>query len=177
MFNPVQILHNEHKVLLEAVETTKEVQRIKEDKQYRILIHDLILFFRNFSEIYHHPKEEHIFYPLIKNRVENINDYFIYELGDNHNDFRAMISEMENYFENCDYPLLRNIMDTYLAELKEHIEKEEKEVLYVSANLLRKNEIEKVCEEFKTLDEKLGKNEKSKLERIIQNINQQLSKI
>ncbi len=177
MNNPIQILHEEHLVLLEAVETTKQVQKIQDNKQYRWLIHDLILFFRNFTEIFHHSKEEQILYPVIKNRAEKMSDRFLYEICDNHEDFKAMIAEIENHFENRDYRMLRKTMDTYLKELVEHIEKEEGEILQISAKLLLKNEIEKINEEFKMLDEKLGDDEKNKLTRIILNVNSQLSKI
>ncbi len=174
MNNPIHILHKEHMFLLEAVATTKEVQKIQDNKQYRWLIHDLILFFRNFTELYHHPKEERVLYPILKNRAEKMNDRFIYELCDNHDDFKALIADIENYFESRDYRMLRKTMDTYLMELAEHIEKEEREILHISANLLLKVEIEKINEEFNALDEKLGNDEKNKLEKIIKNINSQL---
>lgn len=176
MINPVQVLHEEHMTLLEAITTAKEVQRIQDNKQYRWLIHDLILFFRNYTEIYHHPKEEQILYPILKNRAEKMNDRFMYELCDNHDDFKAMIADIENYFESRDYRMLRKTIDTYLLELAEHIEKEEREILHISANLLSKMELENVNDDFKILDGKLGENEKNKLEKIIQNINLQLAR-
>lgn len=176
MINPIQILRNEHEFLLKAVTTAREVQKISDDKQYRWLIHDLILFFRNYTEVYHHPKEEHILYPMIKNRAEKMNDRFLYELCDNHDDFKAMMADIENYFVSRDYQSLRKTIDTYLLELSEHIEKEEREILHISAHLLTKEEVEKANEDFKTLDDKLGENEKNKLEKIVGNINLQLSK-
>lgn len=177
MQTPVQILHYEHMVLLEAVATARDVQKIQDNKQYRWLLHDLILLFRNYTEIYHHPKEEQILYPVIKNRAEKVNDRFMYELCDNHDDFKAMIADMENYFESRDNRMLRKTMDMYLNELNEHIEKEEREILHLMANLLTKDEAVKINEEFKALDDKLGENEKEKLEKIIQNINTQLKKL
>lgn len=176
MVNPIQILHDEHMILLEAVATAKEVQKIPDNKQYRWLIHDLILFFRNYTEIYHHPKEEHVLYPILKDRAEKMNDRFLYELSDNHDDFKALIADIENYYAGRDYRMLRKTIDTYLLELAEHIEKEEREILHISANLLTKIEVENVNEKFKILDDKLGENEKNKLEKIIQNIRLQLSK-
>lgn len=177
MLTPVEILHREHMVLLEAVNTTRDVQKIQDNKQYRWLLHDLILLFRNYTEIYHHPKEEQILYPVIINRAEKTNDRFMYELCDNHDDFKAMMADIENYFDSRDYRMLRKTVDTYLNELTEHIEKEEREIIYISDKLLTLAEIEKINEEFKNLDDKLGENEKEKLEAIIQNINSQLKKI
>lgn len=177
MNHPVQTLHEEHRILLDAVATTRKVQKIQDDKQYRWLIHDLILFFRNFTEIYHHPKEEQILYPVIKNRSEKMNEKYFYEICDNHEDFKSLIAEIENHFSNREYFLLRKTMDTYLKELTEHIEKEENEILHISEKLLLKNEIEKINEEFKMLDEKLGDNEKNKLITIIQNTNSHLEKM
>ncbi len=174
MENPIQILHREHMILMDAASTTERVQKIKDNKKYRWLIHDLILFFRNYTEIFHHPKEENVLYPIIKNRSRKINDHLMYEICDNHEDFKALIAEMENHFENRDYELLRKTVDTYLIELVQHIEMEEREILHISENLLVKSEIEKANEDFKTLDEKLGEHEKEKLEKIIANINFQL---
>lgn len=174
--NPIQILHAEHEMMLNAVKTAGEVQKIKDNKQYRWLIHDVILFFRNYSEIFHYPKEEQILFPVIKSRSKEINDKFLYELGDNHDDFKALMAEIENFFESHDYPMLRKSIENYLSDLTRHIGREEKEILHISANLLDDTEIQDINEEFLLLDGKLGEKEKENLEKIISNINSQLSK-
>lgn len=175
MENPVKILHQEHKVILDALVTAAEVQKIQDNKKYRVLIHDLILFFRNYTEIFHHPKEEQILYPVLKNRAERINDRLMYEICDNHDDFKAMIADIENYFSNHDYALLRATFNTYLSEMAEHIKLEEKEILHISSGLLHEDEVKMINVEFKILDEKLGENEKASLEKIIPRINSQLA--
>jgi len=159
MKNPIELLQEEHTFILEAIEIGKEIQKVEEDKVYFNLIHDFILFIRNYTEIYHYPKEENIFYPLLRNRSEKMTDEFIHEVCDNHEDFKSMMAEIENAFTAHDYSLLRNTMGKYIAALEDHIKRENKIILSAANKLLKENELESISKEFKILDEKYGDKE------------------
>ena len=61
----VNILLEEHRLLMQAVKTAREIQKIHDDDLYYRQLHGIILFLRNFTEIYHHPKEEQPLNPLL----------------------------------------------------------------------------------------------------------------
>jgi len=160
MENPIQILLEEHRILLNATESSNALQNITNDNLYRNILHDVIIFFRNFTEIYHHPKEENFLYPLLRNRTENMSDKFIKEICDNHEDFKSLIAEIENYYVSFNYSLLRSTFTSYLKLMKEHILRENTIVLSVAENMLTKKELLELAQSFKQLDEKNGeKNE------------------
>jgi hemerythrin-like domain-containing protein len=156
MNDPVEILQQEHQLLLQAARVTKEIQKTEDDLSYRELIRDMILFLRNFTESYHHPKEEYHLYPLLQNRSAGMSREFIHEVCDNHEDFKALMAEIENNYVLCNYSLLRQSMDKYVDLLTEHIKREDRLILSVAGSLLSKSELEGVYREFMELDEKQG---------------------
>ncbi|MEI6489758.1 MAG: hemerythrin domain-containing protein [Bacteroidota bacterium] len=154
--NAIKILLDEHELLLQAIDTTKQIQAIEDNKQYHLIMNDVILFFRNFSEIYHHPKEEEMFYPLLFKYAANINPDFLHEIYDNHEDFKSLMADIENAYILYDYKFLREMIDRYLAYLEEHIVKENKLIKYVSGKLLEEEDLTSMYESFKELDNKYG---------------------
>lgn len=173
MKNPIKVLQEEHKLLLNAIKTGIEIQNIEDDAIYLKKIHDYILFIRNYTEIYHFPKEELIFYPMLRNRSENMKPEFLHEICDNHEDFKSFIAEIENHYSNLDYRQLRLTMSKYLKEMAEHMTSENKNILGVAAKLFSENELEKLYDSFIELDEKHG--DKEQLEKDFYKISSQLS--
>lgn len=159
MNNPIQILLDEHTVLLKAVELSNILQKTEDDTSYRNLLHDVILFFRNFTEIYHHPKEELYLYPLLRNRSENMNEKFIKEICDNHEDFKSLMADTENFYVSYQFKMLRSAFAAYLKLMKEHILRENSIVLSVAEQMLTQEELKSIAQHFKELDEKNGEKE------------------
>ncbi len=155
----INILLDEHKMLLKAVETTKKIQKIKDDDKYYIALHDMILFFRNFSEIYHHPKEESVLYPALRNRSGEMSAEFLNEICDNHEDFKSAMAEIENAYLSYDYFRLRTSVEKYLSGLEVHIKKENKIILSVASKLLSKDELNEIAIRFLSIDKKNGEKE------------------
>lgn len=152
----INILLEEHKLLLQAIETTRQIQKIEDNEIYYTQIRGIILFFRNFTEIYHHPKEDDILYPLLRNRSTVISPEFLYEVCDNHDDFKSMIADIEDTYLFYHYDQLRNATDIYIQALEKHIKKEDEVVLSIAATLLNEDELETVLREFKNHDERYG---------------------
>ncbi|MHB8260936.1 MAG: hemerythrin domain-containing protein [Bacteroidia bacterium] len=159
MKNPIELLQKEHELMLQAVGTGKEIQKITEEKLYFSLMHDYIIFIRNFTEIYHYPKEEHVLFPMLRNRSEKMNAEFIYEICDNHEDFKSLIAEMETHYENYNYQQLHFTMGKYLHELATHIKRENTTILSVCTNLFSEKELETLYSKFIEIDEKHGDKE------------------
>lgn len=152
----IKILLEEHRLLLQAVETARVIQKITDNEMYYSQIRGIILFFRNFTEIYHHPKEDDILYPLLRRHALNKSEEFIYEVGDNHEDFKRMIADIENtyLFYNCDQ--LRKATAIYIQALENHIRKENHVVLSIAESLLDGDELESALKAFTDHDERVG---------------------
>lgn len=155
----IHILLDEHKLLMKAIETTRQIQKVEDNKFYHKSMNDMILFFRNFSETYHHPKEENILYPALQSRSANLSPEFIHEICDNHEDFKWLMAAIENAFVIHDYKLLRDLASQYIAYMEEHIKKENKIILSVAKELLDEKEMESISKAFVSHDEKSGDKE------------------
>ena len=152
----IKILLDEHQLLLHAVGTARNIQKISDDEAYYTQIRGIILFFRNFTEIYHHPKEDEILYPLLRKHASSISPEFLYEVGDNHDDFKVLIADIENIylFYNCNK--LRHCTELYINALEKHILKEDKIVLSIAESLLNEEELALVQNAFEQFDQEIG---------------------
>lgn len=154
--NAITILLEEHNLLLQAVKTAGQIQRIEDDELYYRQLHGIILFLRNFTEIYHHPKEENIFYPLLRNRSEGMSTEFIRETCDYHEDFKPMVFDIESSYLDYDYHQLRKATDKYLKALEEHIHRENEIILSIADGLLDEQELKTITKAFLQHDEDYG---------------------
>lgn len=156
MNNPVNILQEEHQLLSHAIDTARQIQGIKDNDLYHTLMHDVILFFSNFNEMCHHPKEDKILYPLLENRTEKLTTSFINEICNSHEDLEQFISEIVDAHVLYDHRTVRLAMNKYLDELSMQIENEEREILTIADALLNTKETEQAYHEFARLDARHG---------------------
>ena len=156
MNNPINVLKDEHELLLSAISTAKQIQEIRNNEQYHNKVHDMILFFRNFTELYHHPKEDQILYPVIKGRNKHVSDELIHELCNHHEDLEQLLADVIDAHVAYEYTNLRQTMDRYLKELSAQIESENLTILNVADGLLSDEESGSLFEEFLALDRKDG---------------------
>ena len=154
--SPITLLNEEHQLLLQAINIGQQVQEISDDQRYYALMHDLILFFRNYTEVYHYPKEEYILYPLLRGRTKQINPEHLEEIFDNHEDFKSLMAQIEMSYEQHDYKAMRRFMLEYLRILEIHISNEDKTILLSADKLLTPAESDAIVQEFNRLDEKHG---------------------
>jgi hemerythrin-like domain-containing protein len=172
MKDPVKVLRDEHALLLQSIHVVRQIQAVRDNDIYRGLVRDAILFLRNFTELYHHPKEEDVFYPMLKNRAQNMSPDFIHEICDRHEDFKALMGEIENHYAMYDYPALRKKFGDYLRMLATHIETENRLVLSVAGSLLNAGERAKIIRAFEEIDNREG--EKEYLKRQFRKLSTQL---
>jgi hemerythrin-like domain-containing protein len=163
MNNPVEVLKQEHRVLLRAIDLAGKLQEEKDDEHYHRLMRDVILFLRNFTELFHFPKEEQVLYPALRNRTENMSPAFIHEICDNHEDFRGLMAELESHYLDRDFRLMRKTAAIYLGALASHIHREEEIILNIAPLLLTSNETAQLSSKFLVMDDRcLGKSEMEK---------------
>ena len=172
MNNPVEILQEEHRQLLYAVHVARQIQKVDDEETYRELVRDMIIFLRNYTEAYHHPKEEYYLYPLLQNRARSMSEEFVHEVCDNHQEFKALMAAIENHYVMYDYRLLRKTMNDYLDVLSEHIRRENKVVLGVADKLLTAQETRKMAADFAVLDKQDGG--KNSLEKNLENLSKKI---
>ena len=141
---------------MQAVKTAREIQKIHDDDLYYRQLHGIILFLRNFTEIYHHPKEENLFYPLLRDRSAGMSTEFIRETCDYHEDFKPMIFDIESSYLDYDYPRLRIATENYIQALEEHIQRENDIILAVANNLLDEHELDGISKAFQKHDDDHG---------------------
>lgn len=156
MNNPVNILREEHELLMDAIKKARQVQTIHDNDLYHTLMHDIILFFRNFNEICHFPKEDRILYPLLQGRTEKINGTFVDDLCNRHEDLEQFISEIVDAHVLYDHRTVRLAMDKYLDEQAELIEAEERDILSIADALLSVPESNEVYHAFVQNDARHG---------------------
>ena len=153
MHDPIKVLQAEHHALRSALHTASQIQAIKDDDLYRTRVHDIILFFREFTERYHYPKEDGILYPVLRDVVgaEVISDMY-----DSHEDMEQLLADIIDAHVNYDHALLRSSMDMYINKLRSQIDREDKELLEEAGRSLSPAQASKIYQEFIDLDKKDG---------------------
>lgn len=159
MYNPIKVLVEEHDLLLHAVNTARQIQLIKDNELYHNKVHDIILFFRNFTEMYHYPKEDGILYPVLKNYTTGISPGLISELTNNHEDLDQLLADIIDAHVSHEYVSLRVALNKYLNELTEQVETESNTILKNAEHLLSEQEAHTIFYQFAELDRRDGTKE------------------
>ncbi|MCX6295744.1 MAG: hemerythrin domain-containing protein [Bacteroidetes bacterium] len=162
MNTAAEILLDEHKTLFDAIEATKKVQKVKDVELYRKLIINFISFFKDFTEIYHHPKEEKILYKKILKHSKNIDNKILNEISGNHHELDEQIILVEQYYNENENEnnKLKKAVDKYINLLFKHIWKENIILIKNLSYLLDEKELKSVAKSFIKLDEKYEKKKK-----------------
>ena len=152
MKSPVDVLKEEHLLLKQAITTTFQIQAIKDNELYHNRLRDLILFFRNFTELYHDPKETNVLYPILQAKNAN-NATTLQDICHHSEDLEMMIANIIDDYVSYDIFNLRKSVARYLEELSLQIEQEES-ILDVALSLLSDDESDMIYKEFVLHDEK-----------------------
>ena len=126
MGNPIEVLQNEHNLLKHAISTTQKLQDIKDPDQYRFLMEKSVLFFRNFTELYHHPKEEVMMHYVINSGRSMMSRDQLEQLVRHNEDIDLLIADVIDALYGYNERQLRHLVAQYTEELGRQIEEEEK---------------------------------------------------
>ena len=172
MNNAMQKLFNEHEIIVNAVDAAKQLrpQLGKNDKQYEQNVRDLISFFRNYADDFHHHKEEQILFPLMKQKNELLGDGVIKEMLDNHEEFRGRINNVEKFINEKNYEQAQQELEKYSEALLDHIAVENDEVFQIAETLLSAAELEKMHFDFEDADIELGDGKKLAYEELVESL-------
>jgi hemerythrin-like domain-containing protein len=172
MNKTIQMLFDEHEIIVNAIDAAQQLktQLGKSDKQYEQNVRDLIGFFRDYADNYHHHKEEQILFPAMKKKNELLADGVLKEMLDNHEEFRELINSVEKALDEKNYIQSQQKLDIYSEALLNHIAVENEEVFQMAETLLTEPEAEKMLFDFEDADIELGSGKKQEYEELIESL-------
>ncbi|MEZ5109849.1 MAG: hemerythrin domain-containing protein [Bacteroidia bacterium] len=158
MTEAIKTLFDEHEVIMEAIHLAKQSEELinEDETQYEQVIRSLIKFFRYYADGYHHHKEEQILFPEMSKMNELLEDGVIKEMLENHEDFRDMISNIEQLLNAKEYHKAQQQLNKYTEAMLDHIAVENDEVFHSAETLLDEDELEKMNFRFMDCDREVG---------------------
>ena len=162
--DPIKILFDEHDIILDAIQTAKNLRKIiHKQETYAQQVFALISFFRAYADKYHHYKEEEVLFPEMAKANEMLESGVIQEMLENHEDFRELIREIELLTRNNQLDEAQDKLEQYVEALTDHIAVENDEVFEIAKTIFSEKEMEKLYFRFKDLDAELGDKRKTEL--------------
>ncbi|MBI4947252.1 MAG: hemerythrin domain-containing protein [Bacteroidetes bacterium] len=168
MTKSMKVLFDEHEIIINSIDTVRQANSLigKDNEAYEKLIHQLIGFFRNYADKYHHFKEEEILFPEMAKRNELLADGVIKEMFENHSDFREMIKNIEISLNAKKYLDAQLQLEKYTEALLDHIAVENDEVFQTAESIFSEDELEKIYFRFEDCDRDLGNAKKEELKEL-----------
>ncbi len=148
MESPIVVLQSEHKLLRQVIATTQRLQQVADDEVYHAGMQQILSFFRNFTELYHHPKEELIHNYLVASSRLSVSSEQMETIGYGREDLDQLMADMVDAHMFYDVASLRRLTGRYIAELSLQMENEELLVLKEAETLLTHDESEMIAREF-----------------------------
>lgn len=167
--NPIKVMYDEHFIIKKSEKIINSIDCLweKDASRYIEIVTQLIDFFRNYSDGYHHHKEEGILFPAIKNHPDFVLQEMIDEFNEHHNSFREYTKDIVEALDNNEFPKSYNLMQEYFNDLLDHIAAEDEELFVLAETLLSDNELETMYFKFKDVDMELGEERKKTYEQMI----------
>lgn len=164
--NPTKLLMDEHDIIYQVEKSiiSMDLYWEKDEEKFKTLMSDLLHFFREYSDRFHHVKEEEILFPELINHPDFLLNEIIDELEEHHEMFREYTKEIEELLSENQFEKAYKILKKYLSDLLDHIAIENDELFSITENLFSEDQLEKMYFRFKDVDIELGEEEKVKLE-------------
>ena len=161
---PTDILMREHALILQALESLCRAQKkIEENRQLpKDFFVKALAFLREFTDQFHHFKEEYLMFGLLALKKGGAFDGPIGSLRYQHERCRACINEMANsldgYADGDDIATTRLLenLSAYISLLRRHIYQEDHTFFKMALQELSKEEEDLLLVQFKKEDQKMG---------------------
>lgn len=163
--NPIQVLMDEHEVIssVESIIQSLEKDWETDEGKYAEKIKQLLRFFREYSDNFHHHKEEEILFKELINNPDFLLDDIITELEEHHEMFRATVDEIQEAVDQKEWSKVQNLLKRYVNDLLDHIAVENDELFIMAESLFSEDELERMYFLFEDIDIELGKEHKQEL--------------
>ncbi len=164
-------MYHEHEVILDAARIALSLENSWETNvpEYQTGMSGLLDFFKEYSDRYHHIKEEEILFPALRKTDAPAVISLIDELADHHEQFRGAVEEISNDFSVKNYPAAQQKLQRYMNDLQDHIAAENEELFPMADSLFNDDELEKMYHKCIDQDTALGAARKQELENFVKN--------
>ena len=158
MNKALEVLYNEHEIIKSIINYRESLSYLAKSNpgQYKNTINELIGFFRNYADKFHHYKEEKLLFPLMCEKNDTLKENIIEEMLDNHQDFRKLVMSIESAVESGNYEGSTKLLNKYTEMLLDHIAVEDDELFQMAETLFDDKELEKMYYDFQDIDIELG---------------------
>ena len=173
MYNSLSLLFEEHEYISDAIEVARNAESLLgiNDQEYEETISELIRFFRNYGDLYHHHKEEQILFPEMAKKNELLSEGILKEMYDNHSYFRELLLEIEYHLEAIEYTEASVKIAVYTESLSDHIAVEKEELFQAASSLFTSDELENISYRFIDMDREVGELRKRDLTEALKLLN------
>lgn len=170
--NASQMLIKEHKIIKGVEELIYAMDLLweKDSEKYRTNVLKLLHFFKEYSDRFHHYKEEKVLFPEMRNHPDFLLNDIIDELEEHHRMFREYTQEIRVLIEDAQYVKVQGLLKIYINDLLDHIAVEDDELFSMAENLFSVTQYENIFYRFKDIDRELGEKLKEELEKLPQDM-------
>jgi len=166
-----QLLFDEHEVISSIASVIAQIDKTweKDAANYTSSVNGLLRFLKEYSDGYHHQKEEEILFPHMLAKNEML-DGIIDELIEHHEDFRGHVQRIEQELEAGNFASVQQKLAEYLDGLLDHIAIENDELFQMAETLFMENELDDIYFRMLDKDRELGEEAKRQLEATIKEL-------
>lgn len=163
--NPIQVLMDEHEIISSVEARIKGLNNSWQDdaENYKKNVLMLLAFFKEYSDKFHHHKEEEVLFKELRNNPDFLLNEIIEELEGHHEEFRDTIQEIENVLNKEEYEKVQGLLSGYFNDLLDHIAVENDELFIMTESLFSEDELERMYFLFQDIDMELGQKRKQEL--------------
>jgi hemerythrin-like domain-containing protein len=162
---PFNALYAEHEVILRCVDRLQKLFLAPALSAHATELGELLGFFREYGDGYHHQKEEHVLFPALRNLNGGM-DMLIESLTDHHELFREELGKAGVELAAGQYAAFEERMRRYAQNLVDHIGAENDELFVAADDILSHEDIVKLGHRFEDADRDRGEARKRELEAI-----------
>jgi len=160
-YDPTERLYQEHVQILAAIDQFREQLEQKGDQNELMqkIIPEILRFFRQYADQYHHAKEESELFPMLTDCENWVAADITQEMIDQHELFRGYTRDVEAAYEKSDYAGCVKILLRYTDQLKDHIAVEDNELFPMVLDIFAEDELEKLFFKFDDVDRAFGQDQ------------------
>lgn len=163
--NPVELLMNEHTTISSVESIIKSINNKWKinSENYLQDVKQILVFLREYSDNFHHFKEEKILFSELKNHKDFIYQEIIDELEQQHDMFRKNNAQITSLIEQKQYEETQALLENNMNDLLDHIAVENDELFGIAETLFNETELERIYFKFIDIDNETGVQNKQKL--------------
>jgi len=163
--DPIHLLMKEHETISSTVEIVRELEFVWQSNpdEYAKSVKSLITFFKDYSDKFHHHKEEDVLFPALKAHPLFSQKEILDELEEHHEMFRDSVKSIERNIEDKKWAESYESLLDYLDKLLDHIAIEDDELFVIADSLFSKDELERIYFQCQDIDQELGLDYKTSL--------------